>query len=121
MRHRPPLITATLVAVLLMAGCAGNRPSHGTRSNEPAVIVPPPVVRIEYTGEAPPPPRFEQPGPAPVAGQVWLGGYWTWTNGHHEWIPGRWESPRPGHYWVPYRWQQTGQQWRLHGGYWQAQ
>lgn len=118
-RHTLPLVIAPIV---LVSACSstGGLPWQ-KKPAEPAVAVQAPTAREEYIGAAPPPPKLEQPGPAPVAGQVWLAGYWSWAGDHHEWTPGHWETPRPGHYWVPYRWQQQGGRWRLYGGYWQKQ
>ena len=41
-----------------------------------------------YTGAvtiAPPEPQVEVYGAPPVAGYVWIGGYWNWVNGRHVW------------------------------------
>lgn len=111
----------TLLAAAALGACGTPSSPGPGRPVGPATVVPAPIARVEYVGAAPSPPRFEQPGTPPVAGQIWIGGYWNWVGGRHEWVSGHWESPRPGHYWVPYRWQQRGQQWSLHGGYWQRQ
>lgn len=108
-----------LLAVLTIAACTSSSTITNTRPAGPATPVTAPVARLSYVGPPPPPPQAEQPGPPPVAGQVWLGGYWTWTGARHEWVAGHWETPRPGQYWVPFRWQQQENQWRLFGGYWQ--
>jgi hypothetical protein len=68
---------------------------------------------------APPPPQVEYAGPPPVAGYIWLGGYWGWHDGRHEWMRGHWEAPRPGYVWSPHVWVHEGDGWRLHGGRWQ--
>lgn len=119
-RHRRPLL-ALLAAAAALTACSTSTAPRSDLPRGPGVAVPAPAVRVEYVGNAPPPPRMEQPGSPPATGQVWIGGYWNWVEGRHEWVPGHWESPRPGHYWVPYQWQQRGQQWSLHGGYWQRQ
>jgi hypothetical protein len=75
-----------------------------------------------YNGEvvnvAPPAPQVEYVGAPPVAGYIWLGGYWGWHGGRHEWMPGHWEAPRPGYHWVPHAWGREGGGWRLHPGHW---
>ncbi len=68
---------------------------------------------------APPAPREEVIGVAPVPGYVWLGGYWNWVGNHHEWVEGRWAPPRAGHVWVPHQWVRQGDGWRLNPGHWQ--
>ena len=74
-------------------------------------------VAPRYVGEpvyaAPPPDRVEEIGAPPVAGYLWLGGYWGWVGGRHEWMAGHWVRPRPGYAWVPHRWVQEGRGWRL--------
>jgi len=67
---------------------------------------------------APPPPREEVIGVAPIFGQVWINGYWGWAGGRHAWVGGRWEAPRTGHRWVPHEWRREGGGWRLHDGFW---
>lgn len=70
---------------------------------------------------APPAPRIEYPAAPPIAGQIWIGGFWTWTGQRHEWVPGHWSAPRPGYIWVPHRWEQRGDHWRQHEGHWEEQ
>src|SRR5208283_2462311 len=53
---------------------------------------------------APPAPREEIIGVAPVPGYVWIGGYWNWVGNSHAWVPGHWVAPRPGHVWVAHQW-----------------
>ena len=98
-----PILVAT---GLLLGGCVvapvpGGSPYYG----EPVVM-------------APPAPRVEYVGAPPVAGYVWIGGFWNWLGGRHVWVPGRWEAPRHGHAWVPHRWERDGNHWRQQGGYW---
>lgn len=100
------LFISTLAATLLLAGC---------------VVTPEPY--SYYDGPVyvdPPPPRVEYPGYAPVAGYVWIGGYWNWTGHRHEWVPGRWDAPRQGHRWVEPRWEREGRYWRQRPGRWEA-
>lgn len=97
-------VATSLAAItLLSSGCVVapvGRPYYGE-----AVVV------------APPPPRIEYVGP-PLAGHIWIGGYWNWVGGRHEWAPGHWEASRPGYRWLPRRWERSGPHWRQHGGYW---
>lgn len=95
-------LTAVLIAALCLGACA---------------VVPAPVYD-EPVIVAPPPPRHEYPGYAPVVGYVWVSGYWVWTGHRHEWIAGRWVEPRPGYRWVAPRWEQQGRFWRQHEGRW---
>ncbi|MBI3759135.1 MAG: YXWGXW repeat-containing protein, partial [Deltaproteobacteria bacterium] len=88
-------IAALAAASTVLAGC---------------VVAPGPVYR------EPPPPRVEHPGYAPVAGYIWIGGYWSWTGHRHEWVPGYWDAPRPGYRWQPPRWERDGNSWRQYEG-----
>jgi WXXGXW repeat (2 copies) len=72
-----------------------------------------------YVTVAPPAPRPEVIGVAPVPGYVWIGGYWGWSNGRHQWQEGHWEAPRPGYHWSAHRWEQEGNGWREHPGHWE--
>ena len=98
---------ASAAVVSLAAGC---------------VVYPADYQQPYYTGEvvgvAPPPPQVEYVGVAPVAGQIWLGGYWGWGGGRHVWVPGRWAAPRPGYHWVQPGWHRDGGGWRMHPGHW---
>jgi hypothetical protein len=67
---------------------------------------------------APPLPRVEYYGPAPYPGDVWLGGYWNWAPSGYYWVRGHWAAPRPGYRWVPHRWVDTAHGWRMTGGRW---
>ena len=75
-----------------------------------------------YTGAvtiAPPAPQVEVLGAPPVAGYVWLGGYWNWVGDRHEWVGGHWAAPRPGHHWVAHQWVRQGDGWRMKPGHWE--
>jgi hypothetical protein len=75
-----------------------------------------------YSGEvvpvAPPPPQAEYYGPPPMAGYVWLGGYWGWNGHAHTWVGGHWAAPRAGYHWVPHAWVHQGSGWRMAEGHW---
>jgi len=68
---------------------------------------------------APPPPREEIAGVAPVTGYVWLSGYWGWVGDRHEWVPGHWQAPPPGRHWVAHQWVRQGDGWRMRPGHWE--
>lgn len=68
---------------------------------------------------APPPPREELIGAPPVAGDVWLNGYWAWVGDRHEWVAGHWEAARAGRHWVADKWVRQGDGWRLKRGHWE--
>jgi hypothetical protein len=68
---------------------------------------------------APPPPQAEYVGVPPVAGYIWIGGFWNWIGGRHAWVPGRWAAPRPGHRWTPHRWSPVGNGWQFAPGRWE--
>lgn len=72
-----------------------------------------PVVAV-----APPAPQVEVYGAPPVAGYIWLGGYWRWTGERHVWVAGHWEAPRPGYHWVAHRWVHGPNGWHFEEGRW---
>ena len=76
-------VGAVLAAALLSGCVVAPIPSAGPYYGEPVAVAPPPL-QVEY------------PGPSPVAGYVWIGGYWNWYGGRHVWVPGRWDAPRRG-------------------------
>lgn len=52
----------------------------------------------------PPPPKREVAGRSPMAGAVWLAGFWRWmpTASKYRWVPGHWEKPPgAGYQWIP--------------------
>ncbi len=67
---------------------------------------------------APPPPQAEYYGAPPVAGYVWIGGFWNWVGGRYAWVGGHWEAPRPGYRWEPRRWVHGADGWHMGGGRW---
>ena len=53
-----------------------------------------------YIGTPPPPLRYEQRGPIPGPGYVWIEGYWAPDGHHYRWAAGHWERPPyEGAYW----------------------
>lgn len=107
--NKSGLVAAVVVATVSLSACVvAPVPASGGYYGEPVVV-------------APPPPRVEYVGAPPVAGYIWIGGYWNWYGGRHVWVPGRWAPPRHGYVWVPHRWQQDGRNWRQEGGYWREE
>ncbi len=57
----------------------------------------------EKSTSAPPSRKTENPGAPPVAGAVWLSGFWRWNvaSSSYNWNPGHWERPPgEGYVWV---------------------
>ena len=46
-----------------------------------------------YIGTPPPAIVYEEPGPPPAAGFVWIEGYWQPAGHRYKWIRGHWERP----------------------------
>jgi hypothetical protein len=108
-RFARPVLIATLAAATVLGGCVVRG----------SVAVPEPAVYVGGSvSVAPPAPQVEVYGAPPVAGYVWLGGYWNWVGGRHVWVGGHWEAPRPGYHWVPHTWVNVNGGWRLRAGYW---
>jgi hypothetical protein len=54
------------------------------------------IAKKTPTAPAPPPPdRVETIPVQPVAGAVWVPGYWHWEGKDWVWVPGRWRMPPP--------------------------
>ncbi|MEL7492265.1 MAG: hypothetical protein AAGJ73_16265 [Pseudomonadota bacterium] len=74
---------------------------------------------VVYVRPAPPPPRRFQRPPRPVAGAIWIGGYWRWAGNRYVWRRGYWErTPKVGATWTPGRWIHTRRGWYWRPGYW---
>lgn len=109
MRNEISLLVLGAAVLVGMGGCATyvvDDPYYD--SVRPVIVAPPPL-------------RHEAPGYPPVAGFVWITGYWNWIGASYVWVPGRWIAPRPGHIWVPHRWERDGDHWRQHGGRWEQE
>ncbi len=75
--------------------------------------------QAEYVDMQPPAPMYEQVGPPPVVGYVWITGYWLRHLGRYSWMGGHWAAPpRGGARWAPHRWERGNGGWRLHEGHW---
>jgi hypothetical protein len=105
MRLRGLALTASILAAVSLGGCV-IVPDQG---HDPGGVV---MV-------APPAPREEVVGTAPLPGYVWLAGYWAWVGDRHEWVPGHWAEPRPGMHWVAHQWVRQGDGWRMKAGHWE--
>jgi len=67
----------------------------------------------------PPPPVYEQPGPPPDRGYVWIAGYHRYEGDHYVWTPGHYERPpRPRAHWVAHHWVHRHGEWVLVEGHW---
>ena len=72
-----------------------------------------------YIGSPPPPLRYEEPGPVPGPGFVWIDGYWTPDGNHYRWVHGRWDhAPYAGAYWSHPHYDRYQDGWHLHEGHW---
>ncbi len=97
-------VGAVLAAALLSGCVVAPYPSADPYYGEPVMVAPP--LGVAY------------PGPPPVAGQVWIGGYWNWYGSRRVWVPGRWDAPHRGPAWGGPRWDRDGPGWRPRGGGW---
>ena len=58
----------------------------------PTAIAAPSSAQISvYIGAPPPPIRYEEYGPTPGPGFVWVDGYWQPVGHHYRWVRGRWD------------------------------
>ena len=117
---QPRLLIVPFAAALLSACVVAPYPARRVVYSPPVFVGAQPV---PYDDEAvvdvaPPAPYFEVVPVAPVAGAIWIDGYWGWRGGRHAWVGGRWEQARPGYGWRRHAWVQQGGRWHLHGGGW---
>ena len=107
------LCAGALAAATLMTGCVVAPAEPHYYGNAGAVVV---------SSEAPPPMQYE-PVPvavAPVATQIWIGGFWDWSGGRYVWREGRWATPpHRGDHWVPREWVRGPRGWQARGGHWE--
>lgn len=107
------LCAGALAVATLVTGCVVAPAEPYAYGNSGAVVV---------SSEAPPPLRYE-PAPAavaPVATQVWIGGFWDWSGGRYVWREGRWAAPpHRGDRWVPREWERGPHGWQARGGHWE--
>ena len=99
-----PGLGCLIVTGALLGGCVMT-PAPGHYASE--------VVTV-----APPTPRVEVYGAPPVAGYVWLDGYWDWVGGRYVWHTGSWGPGRPGYHWVSHTWVHVGAGWRMTQEHW---
>jgi hypothetical protein len=84
-----------------------------------AVVVPSSAQVSVYIGSAPPPLRYEERGPLPGPGYVWIEGYWSPNGRHYQWVQGRWDRPPyEGAYWSHPHYDHYKEGWQLHEGHW---
>jgi hypothetical protein len=85
-----------------------------------ATIASPSSAQISvYIGTAPPAVVYEEPGPLPSAGFVWIEGYWAPAGHRYKWVRGRWERPPfEGAYWTHPHYDHYREGWQLHEGHW---
>ncbi len=68
---------------------------------------------------APPPlPVYDQP-PCPADGDIWIPGYWAYSDDGYYWVAGYWaDPPEIGFLWTPGYWGYSGGFYLWHAGYW---
>lgn len=78
-----------LVASLALGGCVVAPVDDRYYEDEVVVVTPP--ARVEYRGYP------------PVAGYIWIDGFWNWSGYRHDWVPGYWAPPHHRHFRPPVR------------------
>ena len=74
-----------------------------------------------YIGTPPPAVVYEEPGPPPSAGFVWIEGYWAPARHHYKWVRGHWEHPPfEGACWTHPHYDHYREGWEWHEGHWAA-
>jgi hypothetical protein len=85
-----------------------------------AAMVTPGSAQISvYIGTPPPAVVYEEPGPPPGSGFVWIEGYWAPEGHRYRWVRGHWERPPfEGAYWTHPHYDHYREGWVLHEGHW---
>ena len=84
-----------------------------------AIVAPSSAQVSVYIGSAPPPIRYEERGPLPGPGFIWIEGYWAPNGRHYRWVQGRWDHPPyEGAYWSHPHYDHYKEGWQLHEGHW---
>jgi hypothetical protein len=90
---------AVLSFAVTISGCVlgvKSPPTHEqSKSGPPANRSEPTAATLVSKGSVPDKPVVEPVGPPPVAGAVWVPGYWHWSGVRYEWIVGHWTA-NPG-------------------------
>jgi|SRR5215471_2797380 len=69
--------------------------------------------------ELPPAIVYEESGPPPNVGFVWIEGYWRPVGHHYKWVGGHWERPPyEGAYWTHPHYDHYREGWEWHEGHW---
>ncbi len=111
---RQPRTRLASIRVLMLAASAALLAACAAQVR---VAIPPPAV-VEVRVAPPPLPVYVQP-PCPVAGWLWMPGYWAWAPAGYYWVPGTWLAPpRVGVLWTPGYWGFGGGVFVWHAGYW---
>jgi hypothetical protein len=77
-----------------------------------------PAPSTVYVATAPPPPVYEEPGPPPAVGFVWINGYYDYDGGHYVWRHGYWDHGRPGQVYVHDQWEHGPHGYYHERGHW---
>ncbi len=102
------LLTLAALSGTLLVACETQHPVVVTPTGR--IVVP----------QAPPSTREETPGKPPAAADVWVPGYWTYSNSRWVWVPGQWQAPpRVGSTWVAGHWDHTSEGWVWTPGHWE--
>jgi len=77
------------------------------------------AVEGDVVVDAPPEVRYEDPGPPPAVGFVWVGGFWDRRDGHYVWVRGHWDRPPAGRrHWTVAHWEHRGNGYVRIEGHW---
>jgi hypothetical protein len=72
-----------------------------------------------FIGAPPPAIVYEEPGPPPSVGFVWVDGYWAPAGHRYKWVRGHWERPPfEGAYWSHPHYDHYREGWQWHEGHW---
>jgi hypothetical protein len=104
LRRLLPLFLLCFALVLPLPGHAQDQPQ--------------PVAGISVDVAPPPLPVYAEP-PLTTDGEIFIPGYWAWTQSGYYWVPGTWvEPPSPGLLWTPGYWAFVDGVYVWYAGYW---
>jgi hypothetical protein len=101
------LLAALAIGASLTACSAQVEPETGYFAATDSAPTPPNDPVIDIAATAPPAPLVEVV-PAPIAGRVWVPGYWHWGGRGYVWLRGRYVVAPRGSVWIAPRYVYRG-------------
>ena len=115
------LVLVAAYAIVTVTFPVGDVAADTVTTTHESIIIRQGTPLPEIIVQQPPPPLREERRIAPPSPeQIWVPGYWSWSNNDWVWIQGRVERPPERMAtWVPGQWNQRGDAWVWRPGHWE--